>query len=202
MRQVLVLYCIVFILSLIPVSVFLLLVRQSIVSYLDSRMKKKCLHFFRFFFNTSKYLVYQIIFLWDHSSETIQNTFSLSKDDTCLLSQESETTQIHYFGYSNSETILSIGWYTYCLASVAPLLAATRRSRNNCKSRLNYPKGTFHVFHLHKMSLFSSQTLWNRFDKCFPICLDAVGKIVTFMVVVPINIVFTFWSSAIREIRK
>jgi hypothetical protein len=56
--------------------------------------KKNCL---RFFFNTARYLVYQINFWWDRSSETIQNTFSLSKDDTCLLSQESETTQIRSF---------------------------------------------------------------------------------------------------------
>jgi hypothetical protein len=49
------------------------------------------------FFNTAKYLMYQILFWWDQSSETIENTFSLSKDDTCVLSQESETTQIQYF---------------------------------------------------------------------------------------------------------
>jgi hypothetical protein len=40
-RQVLVSYRIVFILGLIPVSVFFLLVRKSIVSYLDLRMEKK-----------------------------------------------------------------------------------------------------------------------------------------------------------------
>jgi hypothetical protein len=46
MRQVLVLDCIVFILSLIPVLAFLLLMRKSIVSYLDLQMKKKLSWFF------------------------------------------------------------------------------------------------------------------------------------------------------------
>jgi hypothetical protein len=93
MRQVLVSDRIVFILSLIPVSVFILLVRKSIVSYLDLQMKKKkC-----FLFNTAQYLVYQINFWWDQSSERMQNTFLLSKDNMCVLSQESETTQIRYF---------------------------------------------------------------------------------------------------------
>jgi hypothetical protein len=59
--------------------------------------EKNCLRFFRFFFNTAKYLVYQIHFWWDQSSEMMQILLSLSKDNTCVLSQESETTQIQYF---------------------------------------------------------------------------------------------------------
>jgi hypothetical protein len=46
MRQVLVSDFIVFILSLIPISVFFLLVRKSIVSYLDLQMKNKSSLFF------------------------------------------------------------------------------------------------------------------------------------------------------------
>jgi hypothetical protein len=41
--------------------------------------------------------VYQINVWWDQSSEMIKNIFSLSKDNTFLLSQKSETTQIRYF---------------------------------------------------------------------------------------------------------
>jgi hypothetical protein len=60
---------IVFILSLIPVSVFFLLVRKSIVSYLDLKMKKKKLYlFFSFFLQYGPILslIFPFCFLFFH----------------------------------------------------------------------------------------------------------------------------------------
>jgi hypothetical protein len=85
-RHVLVSDCIVSILSLIPVSVFPWLVRKSIVLDLGLQMKK---NIFVFFFNAAKYLVYQIGFWWDQSSEKIQITcLTFQRQYMCIVSRK------------------------------------------------------------------------------------------------------------------
>jgi hypothetical protein len=93
MRCVLVLDRIVFILSLIPVSVFLLLVRKLIVLDLDLQMKKNVF----VFLIRPNILCIKYVFGGISCLRQYRILVSLSKDNTCVLSQESETTQIWYF---------------------------------------------------------------------------------------------------------
>jgi hypothetical protein len=78
--------------------------------------KKIVFVFFLFLFNTAKYLAYQRCF-WQY-----RILVSLSKYNTCVLSQESETTQIQYFWVFKFWDNTNKHLIPSRLASVAPLV--------------------------------------------------------------------------------
>jgi hypothetical protein len=148
MRQVLVLDRIVFILR--PdtgISISFVGEKIHCLVYWIYKLKK-CLCFFCFFFNTAKYLVYQIRFRWDQSSEMIQNnSLTFQRRYMCIVSGKWDNTNTVFLGIRILRQYSVLG--DTCI--VSPLLHSCSKSftslyQENSKGLWNSNEKGFHAF--------------------------------------------------------